>query len=157
MLVDLVVDTNVFQHSYDPRQQLRSAAARFFLKLESGQTLLCVDEGFDFDPARNRSLIGHEYVENITHGSPAFAAIVKLGISGRIRKLPRQVNPATNKVICQQVSNKPDRVFLKITFNSQSCTLVSHDFRDFSLRKRELFRKSIGIHIVTAKAANESL
>ncbi len=118
---------------------------------------MCVDDGFDLNPSKNRSFIGHEYINNIVHGSMAFAVVVQLGISGRIRKLPKRVDRRTGKQVCQIIRNKLDRVFIKVTCNSQSRTLVSHDFNDFSRQKRTNLAKCVAISVITAQAAENLL
>lgn len=157
MLIDVVVDTNVFQHSYDPRQPMRVAAKSFLNKLLAGKTELCVDEGFDLDPSRNRSRIGHEYRERITPGSQAYAVIVKLGMSGRIVKIGRAVDNRVGKIIRQLIRKKADHVFVKVTCNSQSHAFVSHDFTDFAEAKRTEFRRRLDIYIVTASVAQNQV
>lgn len=151
MLVDIVIDTNVFMHSADNRQfGFQKPARRLLDLLKKCDTKLCVDPGFHPDPARNRSYIGHEYFEHIRFVHPAFAVIVLLGRAGRIVETSKSVERRAQKIIRQLVTDKTDRVFVKVTFNSQSRTLVSHDFRHIPVRSRSKLRRQLTVEVTEA-------
>lgn len=153
MIFDLVVDTNVFLHSTDTRQQLCAPAKQFLAKLLAGATFLCIDEGFDMDESKNRSVIGSEYFDKLRFVDAAFAIITALGGKGRILKLPKAVDPRAGKKIRQLVRNKTDRTFLKVSYNSQCRTFVSHDFEDLPAAKRVVIAREIGVASVNAVEA----
>lgn len=157
MLFDVVVDTNVFLHSADSRQPLRVASREFLNRLLAGTTCLCVDEGFDIEETKNRSVIGCEYLANLRFVMPAFAIVVGLGTRGRIVRVKRTVDRRAAKKILQLLRNKTDRVFIKVTYNSRSHTFVSHDFRDLPPKKRDHLRHTLGVRTITAEAARESV
>jgi hypothetical protein len=152
VLVDLVIDTNVFMHSCDPRQKpaLRDSAKLLLDLLEKCNTNLCVDEGFDPDEARNRSYIAHEYYEHIGFAHPAFAVIVLLGRAGRIVQVSRSVPRNENRIIRRLVHDRTDRVFIQVALNSQSRTLVSHDFGHIPLARRGQIEERLGVSVTDA-------
>jgi hypothetical protein len=150
---DVVVDTNVLMHASDPRERLCPAARQFAEKILGTDVKICVDEGFDTDPAKNRSLIGHEYLTHIRFGSFAYGFILKLAGQRRISPLSRHVDPRAKKLILQRLRKPVDRIFVSVTINSLEAILVSHDFEDFSAEKRVEFRRELDVHIITAADA----
>jgi hypothetical protein len=154
VLVDVTVDTNVFLHSANEGEQRCEASREFLRGLLGGTACLCIDEGFDLEESRNRSIIGSEYLTNLRFVDPAFAIIVELGKRGRIIVLKKATDPATHRKILQLISNKIDRVFLKVSFNSRSQVFVSHDFTDFPEEKRARIRQELGVIAVEASEAD---
>jgi hypothetical protein len=75
MLVDVVLDTNLLMHSDDERQSHHEDCRNLLWELRDSTTLLCVDEGFDLDQAKNKSLIGGEYFDRLTATHTATAAV----------------------------------------------------------------------------------
>jgi 5-carboxymethyl-2-hydroxymuconate isomerase len=158
MIPDVVIDTNVFRHSADERQgALGEAAKRFLELLQMCETQLCVDPGFDPDPARNRSYIAHEYYQHINFVHPAFAVIVLLGRAGRIIQVSRSVGQQAHKLIRQLVYDETDRIFVRVTFNTRSKTLVSHDFHHLPGQCRTTLLRRLGIIVTDAPAGCDSL
>jgi hypothetical protein len=158
MLLDIVIDTNVFMHSADDRQDGICETARAFLALlQTCETSLCVDPGFHSERARNRSYIAHEYYEHIGFAHPAFAVIVLLGRAGRIVETSRLVGPREGKMIRRLVTDRTDRVFVQVTFNSQSKTLISHDFRHIPIASRRDLRGQLGVNVTDAQEGCQEL
>lgn len=153
MLFDVVVDTNVFLHSVDPRQAMCVAAQQFLNSLREGKTHLCIDEGFSLDESRNRSIIGSEYFDKIRFVNPAFQIIVALGRGGKILQLSRVVDAGMSRTIIQLVPDKTDRVFIRVCCNSQCLTFVSHDFCDLPQGTRQKLRTKVGVRCLTARDA----
>ena len=89
-LNDLVVDTNVLLHSQNPGERRFADSLRFLQTLLACESMLCVDEGFDPDPARNRSMIAAEYLQNLQFGSAALAFVSQMAQGNRVRQLPRR-------------------------------------------------------------------
>jgi predicted nucleic acid-binding protein len=150
---DVVIDTNVLKHASNPQEQLCSAARGLANRILDTAVKICVDEGFDVIPSKNRSLIGHEYLTHIRFGSFAYAFIVKLISDNRVRTLSKNVGTRASKIICQRVRKPADRVFIRIAVNSDEKVLVSHDFADFSQPKRDSFRQDLDVTIITALEA----
>lgn len=150
---DVVIDTNVLMHASDPREQLCPSARSLAQVILDTDIKICVDEGFDTDPAKNRSLIGNEYNTHIRFGTFAHGFILRLASERRIRTLSRNVERRVKKVILQRLRKPRDRVFVCVTTNSLERVLVSHDFEDFSEAKRADLRHELDIEIVTAAAA----
>lgn len=150
MLVDLVVDTNVLMHADDPRQAHQADALGLLTDLVEGTTVICVDEGFDVDEAKNASLIGGEYFARLTAAHTATAVLAHLFAGGRIAMRSRSVGPAIKKCIEQSVRTKRDRTFLFVTHNSAEALFCSHDYRDMQRAKRRMLRDRAGIRIMGA-------
>jgi hypothetical protein len=150
MMDDIVVDTNVLVHSSNPQEAMCVAARQLIQRIGDSTVILCLDEGFDTDPAKNRSHIGYEYIQHVRHGSFAFGFILKLVSEQRIRALSRKVDTRSKRRICQSIRKPADRTFVFVTLNSLERTLVSHDFEDFSVNKRAYLEGELGIRIVTA-------
>ena len=47
--------------------------------------------------------------------------------------------------------NKIDRVFLGVAFNSEDMKLVSHDYQDFQIPKRNHINDQLGIDVINAE------
>jgi len=158
MLKDIVVDTNVFLHADDPRQEGRQQEAIDFLnKLLEVPTSIAVDEGFDVDESRNRSQIGYEYLTNLTAVSLGMRIIIALVAGDRVDTKSRSLNAGARKRINQLIRKKSDRAFLGVACNSNSKILCSHDFEDFQKPKRKTIRKDLGVTICEAVDAIEFL
>lgn len=153
MLDDVVVDTNVFQHSADERQRMRVAARQFLIRLLAGKANLCIDEGFDLDESKNKSKIGCEYIANLRFVDSAFQILAALGAKGKIRRIKRTSEPGICKKIRILIHNKTDRTFIRVTYASRSQTFVSHDFEDFPAPTRSKLRLQLGVDSITSTEA----
>ena len=150
MPLDVVVDTNVLVHSQNPKEPRCALSCAFLEKLLGSTTKLAVDEGFSLDQAQNSSFIGYEYIKYLTFGSLAMSIIIKMASSKRIDFLPKRAPQREQKIIEQTIRNKIDRVFVGVAYNSREHLLVSHDFEDFQVEKRQFFRRMIGVNICEA-------
>lgn len=150
MLADVVVDTNVLLHADDPRQPYRFESQGLLDDLLAGKTLLCIDEGFDIDESKNRSLIGGEYFERLTITHAATAVLAELFATGQVRLVSRSVQQRVKKGIEQCVRNKRDRTFIAVAHNSEGKVLCSHDFEDLQRAKRKLLRARTGVEVLGA-------
>ena len=135
-LLDLTVDTNVFLHSCNPIETRFGDAVHFLSLLVASTTTLAIDDGFNVDPAKNTSLIGGEYLQKFVPGSLAHAVVTTLALNARIAITPTKLSAGVNKKLNQMVANRRDRTFVKVCANSQGKALVTHDFQDFSNKKR---------------------
>jgi hypothetical protein len=148
VLNDVVVDTNVLMHADDPRQSHQEDAQALLKGLNLGLVSLCVDEGFNVDEAQNKSLIGGEYFERLSHTHTAMAVLAHLFSTGGIVFVSRAVPRATRNAIQQCVRNKRDRTFLCVAHNSADQVLCSEDLIDMQRRKRQSLRRSTGVEIL---------
>ena len=150
MLRDIVVDTNVFVHASNPGVSYYSEAKNLVTTLKRSPTSLCVDEGFDVEPTRNRSLIGSEYYTHLHFGMPAYALVSQLAATGRVRIVSSCVAPAIGRKINQIIVMRRDRTFLKVAINSLDYFLCSHDFKHFSNYNRLKVKKPFNVLVKTA-------
>ena len=157
MIPDIVLDTNVLVHAGNPSVAHFTQSVNFLNKYLNTKTLLCVDEGFDFDQSKNRSLIGHEYIKYLRAGSFGYNVIVTVATSLRIKPCSRNTTTKNRKKINQLVRNKRDRTFLRVTCNSDSKIFTSHDYTDFPNNKRRDFYSEIKIRIFSAQEAQALL
>lgn len=150
MLRDIVVDTNVFVHSANPRSGYYTSAMQLVSLLQHTTTSLCIDEGFDADATKNRSLLAHEYYANLNFGTIAFAVIAYLAASGRVKQVSRVIPPRLARKVRQLINNRRDRTFVHVTHNSIERVLASHDFQDFTFDVRDELRAREIAYISTA-------
>jgi hypothetical protein len=151
MLEDIVIDTNVLAHSQNPNEVRYQECCEMLNKLLQCSTVVAVDEGFSLNRANNRSHIGHEYLENLSHGSLAFSVLSKLAVSKRVKFLPKRAPRREQRIINQSVRNRFDRAFLGVAFNSTEGIFVSHDFQDFQPHKRSFILRELAIDICEAQ------
>ena len=85
MLADIVIDTNVFLHAENEQEVRRESCQSLVALLREGNTLLCVDDGFNLlEESKNRSQIGREYIEHLRVGSVGYEIVRHLAQSGRL-------------------------------------------------------------------------
>jgi len=157
MLEDILIDTNVLKHANDSNTPYQTDSIELINAMIDTETLLCVDEGFTLDETQNRSHIGHEYLKHLKHGSLGHALLRYLFLERRYRFLPRQIPPAITRQINQQFGNRRDRIFLRVAYNSTEKVLISHDYTDFSIPRRQFFSRSLGIIIEPASEGTNML
>jgi hypothetical protein len=147
---DLTIDTNVLLHSCNPVEGRHKMSLEFVSALLGCAANLAIDEGFDLNPAKNRSLIGAEYLTKLVPGTLPSYVVTQLALSGRISVYKCSVCVQHTKKLNQLVSNKRDRSFVKVCANSTGKVMVSHDFKDFSDKKRKDLGNLFTIQIVEA-------
>ncbi len=157
MIPDVVIDTNVLVHAGNPDQTYFEDAVNFLNKFMKKLTLICVDEGFDIDETKNKSLIGNEYLNHLRFGSFGYIVIFQLASRLRIKECSRNAVASKRKLINQMIRKPRDRTFLRVASNSDSEVLVSHDYEDFSVPKRRELRRKINVHILSAETAKSYL
>ncbi len=150
MLRDVVVDTNVFRHAANPKDDYWHPSLTFLKVLLDADTLLCVDKGFHLSCGEHKSVVGYEYHEHMRFGSIGLEVLKKLAVQQRIKQVPRRAPQQIARRINQLIRSKKDRVFLGVAYNSCDKTLVSHDFTDFQVRKRPVIKRKIGVLVGTA-------
>jgi hypothetical protein len=153
VLEDIVVDTNVLLHADDTRQPHQADASALLQHLLDGTTALCVDDGFDVDESRNKSLIGGEYFSRLNATHTATAVTAHLFATGRVELVSRTVSVPVKKVIEQCVRKKRDRTFLQVAHNSIEAVLCSQDFEDMQKAKRKHLRDKAGVEVLEVGAA----
>jgi len=150
---DMVIDTNVLMHASNPNEGRFEHAVQFLERLLQVATLLCVDEGFDVLEAKNRSLIGAEYLNNLVHGALGHTVVTHLAKSGRMSVVPRQASRPQTRVVTQMIRKPRDRTFVRVAINSRDHVFVSHDYNDFSNEKRQDIQASLGVTMPDAQQA----
>jgi GTPase Era involved in 16S rRNA processing len=150
----IVVDTNVFVHSCNHKNNRFNESVDFLNRLKSSSVSICLDAGFDMTEAKNTSRIWSEYIAHIPDNSVAKELIAELFVSNRIKDVPTKVPIAIHKIINQNISDVSDRVFIKVSRNSQSISLVSHDHMAFPNKIRNEFRKKDIANIVICSEEN---
>ena len=153
MLPDIVIDTNVLMHAGNPNEPRFGSANKILDLVQESITLLCIDRGFDINETKNRSIIGREYLDNLSFGSKGYAVIVYL--LTRQRVVEKDKNPSTRekRIIRTNIRNARDRVFAGVTCNSESRVLVSHDYKDFPGQIRTYLKRKISMNILSSSEA----
>ncbi len=150
MLSDVVIDTNVLLHAQNPNEKRFEDSSNLIRKMLYENTSLCVDQGFSEDESKNESIIGQEYLSNLQFGSMSSNLIVQLASQQRIKQLTKRAPERIVRKINQIIRNKIDRVFTNVAYNSDEKTLVSHDYNDFSMTKRQRILTDLQIKIIEA-------
>ena len=146
-LADLVVDTNVLLHAENPEEDCFAAAIDLLEEILGSETRLCVDNRFDLDKGRNRSMIGWEYLNHLRFGSYAFTFLATMLREQRVIGVPRFPERRRKRIIFRLVGPSRDRTFVGVTCNSHENVLVSHDFRDFGRTKRSTLDRLLGVTV----------
>ena len=151
MLVDVVVDTNVFLHAQNPSEIRFDAARTFLTSLLAADTMLCVDGVFDLS-APHLSLICHEYLSHIPPTGPGYAILVRLLQTDRVQmNVSTKVLPSSRRRVVSLIPHDPrDRTFVFVASNSQERILVSHDWVDYTEYVRREIEKLLGVVIEEA-------
>ena len=147
---DLVIDTNVLVHANSDEEKRQQSSIDLITYLLSSSEVICVDMGFDLNEALNTSYVAYEYLKHLKYGMLGYTLIVALAQNRRIIEVPRNTPAHTTRKINQCMSNNHDRVFVKVAINSSNKTLVSHDFTDFAVSKREYLNKIFNIEVLVA-------
>ena len=153
MLIDIVIDTNIFLHAVNQQEIRRKDADALLTKIRTCTVHLCVDEGFTLMEAQNRSVIGAEYIKHLRVGTVGFALVSFLAGSNRVKIVPKGVPANISRAIRSQVPKGPDRTFLYVAFNSQEKVLSSHDFGDIPQQVRNRLLAKVGLHVLAADEA----
>ncbi len=155
MIRDVVIDTNVLMHAQDSTCDKFNDANVFLTALGASATVICVDAGFTWEEASNRSLIGQEYLAHLQHGSTAYSLVEEMARSGRVVEVDRKVGDYQRKQINQLIRSEKarDKTFLRVAVNSHEQILVSHDYEDFQPAKRATIRARLGVSIIEARDA----
>lgn len=157
MLADIVLDTNVLVQAHNTEAPHYGSCCELIQEMTNCQTLLCVDNGFNLIEANNRSVIGREYLEHLRYGMTGFALIQHLANSLRVKFVSASVAQNAAQKINRHVTSGPDRVFLRVAFNSHERTLASHDFNDIPEAVRDQLRNEIGLTVLDAEGAVAAL
>jgi predicted nucleic acid-binding protein len=148
VLTDIVIDTNVFVQATNPNVGLFNLLVQFLEVLPEVGVLLCLDEGYDPDPALNKSLIYREYCEWIIPGSLGFTTISEMASNRMVSIVSRRVDPAISRRIGRMIADPRDRTFVKVAFNSIDHVLASHDETDFPEAIRDDVLQRFGVSIL---------
>lgn len=150
-LVDIVIDTNILLHANNPGYPGQASCIEFLDNIQASTELLCLDEGFHTDEAKNRSLIGSEYLQKLrTPGTRGRLFVEAMFRSQRCKEVPVKVEQRVLKVINQSIRTEKarDKTFLRVAVNSVDKVFVSHDSEDFDKARRKFFDKTIGVRII---------
>jgi predicted nucleic acid-binding protein len=151
MISDVVIDTNVMLHAGNPNDQYFNDSISLLNKLLESETLLCMDEGFDFDEAKNTSKLGYEYIVHIRSGMLAYVVLQKLALSRRIKFVDLKLRPEVRRRVNQLIRNQRDRTFLIVAIKSSEKILVTHDFNDFQVPKRKTINNDLNVVVLIAR------
>lgn len=154
---DVTIDTNVLLHSCNPNEQRQQDSVSFLNNLLQSPVSLAIDPGFSTDPALNTSLIGAEYLAKLVPNTLPSYVVMQLALTGRVSVIPASLTPQLNKKLSQMIKNKRDRTFVKVSANSNSRRLVSHDFKDFPSSARRSVQAVFGVNMLDAASCNADL
>lgn len=155
-MIDLVVDTCTLVHA-NSKTKYQEYSIELINRLLLNQTLLIVDEGFDLNEESNRSYIGLEYIKHLAPGMLGHSLLQHLAASDRFKFVSNKVPNTTKNRIEQLIRNKKDRMFLRISLNSDEKKLVSHDYTDYQKNKRKTIKHEMDVAIIDASEVIDDL
>ena len=150
---DLVIDTNVWAHSYDPRNALFTGASHFIELFMNSDTKLVFDEGFESDEAKNTSGIFSEYKNQLSPTSTSFIFLSKILEMGRYRICSTNVSAKDRGIINKNVTDPTDRKFVKVAINAEDHFLVSNDSGAFPDVTNRILQRQCGVKVFNAEDA----
>jgi predicted nucleic acid-binding protein len=150
MIDDIVIDTNILVHADNNEEPRQEHCIAIIDKLYNSQQFLCMDEGFDVVESKNSSFIGYEYMKHLRFGMQGYALILKLVQEDRLRFVPKTIPASINNKINRTGIKKSDRVFVKVSFNSDNKILVTHDYEDFTTKVRGIIKNEVGVFVLDA-------
>lgn len=150
-MTGIVIDTNVLVHSCNPENEFFGSSIELIELMRNSDFFLCVDEGLSIIEARNSSRIWSEYNAHIPISSLATELLTELLINGRVTDFPTKVPVQILKKINQSITDNTDRIFVKVAYNAECDSLVSHDYVAFPDRVRSELRKDGIANIVNCE------
>ena len=156
-MIDIVLDTCTLVHADNPKSNYQASSIELIDKMFANEVLVTVDEGFTFDESTNQSYVGLEFIKHLKPGSLGYNLIVYLALSQRINFVSNVVPNSDKNYIEQIIRNKKDRMFLRITFNSNEKILISHDYTDYQVKKRGVIKKNLKINVLVASEIIDDL
>lgn len=156
---DVVVDTNVFEQCASPVSAPAREAKAFLQSLLDVETHLVVDDVFSLEPAVNRSLIVHEYLDRLRKpGHFGLVVLTTLAGRGRIDIKRASLPPAKRRRLVRLVpKDARDRTFVETATAATSRVLVSHDFDDFSDDVRDCLEVEFAVCVIDARSCEARL
>ncbi|PIA79509.1 hypothetical protein BFR04_01305 [Gaetbulibacter sp. 4G1] len=156
-MTDIVIDTCTLKHADNPNSKYFESSIEFIELMFNNSISCVVDEGFSLNETENRSYIGLEFIKHLQPGSLGYNLIIQFATSGRLDFVSNKIPNNHKNYIEQIISNKKDRMFLRVAYNSHEKILASHDFTDYQKRKRRKIKKDLSISIQTAEELNPEL
>jgi len=153
LIEQIVVDTNVILHADNPVSGYQSDSMCFLDRfLKDGCYRLALDRTPPLGRQHNESQILQEYLEHVTYDSSfGFYFLIKVLERSWFDIVGRTNYRREVKIIIQEVSNKVDRIFLRVTCMANSRKFVTHDFSDFPMQKRKRLAKTLQVRLLTAR------
>ncbi len=156
-MIDIVIDTCTLKHANDPKSKYFEDSVEFINKMFANSINCVVDEGFTLDESTNESYIGLEFIKHLQPGSMGYNLVLHFIQNLRLVFVSNKIPNADKNYIERLIRNKKDRIFLRVAYNTQEKTLVSHDFSDYQKLKRRKIKKEKSINIVTAIEINSRI
>ena len=153
LAAQIVIDTNVILHADNPVSGYQSDSKNFLDRfLTKGCYRLALDRSPPLGRQHNESQILQEYSEHVTYVS-SFGHYFLIEVLKRswFDVVGRTNDRREKKIIIQEVSDKVDRIFLRVTCMTNSRKLVTHDFDDFPMQKRERLAEALQVRFLTAR------
>jgi len=156
-MIDIVLDTCTLVHANNEESDYQDDSIELINKLIVNTTLIVVDEGFTLNETTNGSYIGLEYIKHLMPGMLGYILIQQIAQNQRFKFVSNEIPQADKNYIEQIIRNKKDRMFLRVTFNSDEKVLVSHDYTDYQMGKRKTIKKKLNLTILDAVDVNGAL
>lgn len=147
---DVVVDTNVLEHTLNKTEDRQEDAARFLDSLAESEVDLCFDTGLHPIEANNNSRIYTEYLNRL-RGSPPLQVVGYKLRSREFSVVTDNTSDDLTDLMKIFVDDGTDRAFAGVAENSKSGVLVSHDYNDFPEEFRDQADDCCEVTVVEAQ------
>jgi len=153
LIEQIVVDTNVIAHADNPISGFQRDSKRLLIRiLQRADTHLAFDRAPASTESSNQSQILCEYLEHVNFATPLGQNFLKsIFESNLFAVVGRTRNQREKKIIIREVSDKLDRLFLRVACMTNSRKFFSHDFDDFPQTKRTRLKRELRISFFTAR------
>jgi hypothetical protein len=148
--VDIIIDTNVFEHTSNPKVKYYHSSNCVLKKICESPTLLCLDEGYDPIEALNRSWISREYIERLRRVSSGYTYLLLILNQKKYKIIERSKYRRHMKTIGRKISDQTDRHFICVAFESTGKIFISNDYQDFPLTIRKECKNKHMVNILNS-------
>jgi predicted nucleic acid-binding protein len=150
---DIVIDTNVLLHTNNEENNYWQSANETLNLILRRDIYICVDDVFNIDESKNTSVIGHEYLTHIRHGTYAYYFLMDRLINEKITQIFKKdhinIKRELSRMIKKgEIKNRHDITFVIVAYGSQDKTLISNDYDDFNKENRKYISRKFQVSVL---------
>ena len=146
-LTDVVIDTNVLSHADNPASNNQASALALLSWMSTSSIHWVLDDNGKHQPDPTTSLLYHEYQQTLAPQGLAIQIFTACLMNKRVRFSQRPTQVVRDEIRKLIAKNKKDQVVLGAACGSESKTLFTNDFNDFSDKVRDHVQKKLSVDI----------